>query len=120
MGRKEFTYPVGGAGDSPISTTQTEAFEVDNYDIAEGINFEPSLAGEAYPVTYDPAFTIQELILTDVGDVEMEATTVSGDTVSRFMLKSANLAMDTLSLDSVTFKDPNSTGAPIYGLMVGE
>lgn len=114
-GRKEFTYPVGGSGDSPISTTQTEAFEVDNY--REG----DSVATTAYPINIDPAFIIQHLAIFAIpSDKTLDLVTSSGTTINGVEPEGATAYIDGLEIDSVTVNDPAASGGKTSMLYIGE
>lgn len=74
--------------------------------------------GSAYPYTVDPAWSIQEINLTDVGDVVAEITTVGGSTFD-VPLESRIGSYDHWVVDSITFKDPNNTGHALKGAVAG-
>lgn len=115
MGRQEFTYPVGGSGDSPISTTQTEAFEVDNYDDAE------SVASSSYPIEVDPEITIQHLALFKIpADKTMDFTLVDGTLVTGIEPQGATAYLDGLQIEAITVNDPKGSGEKTSFLMMGE
>lgn len=118
MARKEFTYPVGGSGDSPISTTQTEAFEVDNYD--DGTAFTESGASN-YPATSDPAFTIEHVAVFALPTgATVDLVTSSGVPINGVDFDGAAAYIDGLELDSITVNDPNGNGEKTSMLLVGE
>lgn len=119
MGYEELSRAVRGSGGAAISTNANGTVETDNYAEGQGFSLEPSLTGEAYPLSIDPAFTIEELLLTEVGDIQINITTITGSTFS-FMPKSTKISMDTVEMESVEFTDPNGTGAPLFGALVGE
>lgn len=115
-GRSEFTRAVGGVGSDPVATSQAGAFETDNYEEGGGFDHD----GSAYPYTVDPADQfIQELTITNAGDVDAVITTVSGTTFTLRLAGSVGV-WDKWSIDSVTFEDPRGTGAPISGGWAGE
>ena len=116
MGSKEFAQAVRGSGAEPISTTAASAFEIDKY--REGAVFD--FDGSAYDYSVDPTETIQELLITVAPSSELDITTRSGTTIEGFPLNGATLALNTIEIDSVTFKDPNSTTARVAGMWVGE
>lgn len=116
MGSQEFSVPVRGSAGDPISTSASNgSVETNNYD--EGGTIDED--GSAYNYTVDPTETIQELIITECGNIDAEITTTSGTTFT-IPLRGATLALDTVSIDSVVFKDPNGTSAALYGAWVGE
>lgn len=115
MGQKENARAVRGSGSDPISTTQTAAFEVDNYDEAD------KLQGSTYPLTSDPTFTVQDwVILQNPGGKTVDLTTASGTTVTGLELGSALIAVDTLRVDSITINDDGATGGTTSVLLIGE
>lgn len=118
MGYEENNRTVRGSGGT-LRTNTTGVMEVDNY--TEAGAFTVGNGSNGYPHTVDPTETIQELVITETGsDIRADVTTRSGDTVTDLHLRGVTLASDTLEIDSITFKDPNSTGDPTYGYWVGE
>jgi len=115
MGGKEYAQMVRGSGQEPISTTQENAFETDNYREGSGFDFD----GSAYPYTIDPAEDIQELNITGAGDIDVEITTTSG-TVFTLRLNGTVGSYDKWSIDQITFEDPRGTGAKLIGGWAGE
>lgn len=115
-GRKEFTYPVGGSGDQPVSMSASGSIETDNYDEGDGFDFD----GSAYPYVLNPAGRmIQEWIITDCGDVDAEIVTKSGTTFT-FRLNGITGSFDKWSIDKITFRDPRATAAPLSGAWAGD
>lgn len=115
MGRKEFTYPVGGSGDSPISTTATEAFEVDNYDTAD------SISSSTYPISVDPAFIIEHLaIFAMPSGKTLDLTLADGSTVNGVDPNGATAYIDGLEIDAITVNDTAGSGGKTSFLMIGE
>jgi len=118
-GVPEFTQAVGGSEGAPVATTQTSAFEVDNYQ--EGGAFTVGDGTTAYPLSVDPAEYIQELVITETGtDIRADIVTKSGTQINDVHLRGAVLAEGKIEMDSITFKDPNATGAATFGYWVGE
>lgn len=107
---------VGGSSGT-LATTTEGTVETDNYDDAGVI----SASGAQYPLTVNPAATIQELIITELGPaIVADIDTVGGNSVTDVPLNGRTLAMDTLSIDAITFRDPQGTGDAVEGLWVGE
>ncbi|WP_136688319.1 hypothetical protein [Halorhabdus amylolytica] len=93
---------------------QTEAIQTNNYDRAG------SFGGAGYPLTVDPDPTIYELVLTASGDsIVADITTAGGDAINGVPLNGVTLALDTLMIDSVTFRDPDGTGVATEGFWIG-
>lgn len=112
----EFTQLVGGGDGAPISTNASGTIETDNYTEGAGFDFDGSL----YPYTINPVGqTIQVLHFTDVGAIDMEVTTISG-TVFSYPLGGGVGVIDWWEIDSVTFTDPDATGAALGGAWGGE
>jgi hypothetical protein len=115
MGGEELTQAVGGSGGTPIRTNTDGTVETDNY--AEGAAFDVT----TYPTSIDPTETIQELIITQTGtEITADLTTKTGTVISGLSLRGVTVVLDKVEIDSITFNDPNSTGAPTYGMWVGE
>lgn len=115
MPREEFTYPVGGSGSSPISTTATEAFEVDNYADAA------SAASSTYPFEANPEFIIQHVALFKIpSDKTLDLTLADGDTVNGVEPQGATAYIDGIQIDSITVNDPQASGGKTSFLMMGE
>lgn len=120
MGSEEFARPVRGSGGRAISTTQSSAFEVDNY--AEGASFSvDTAAGDSYPLTVDPAETIQYLTILETGtDINIEMTTKTGTVIGPVPLRGVALEEGATEIDSFKLTDPDGTGADTYGYWRGE
>ncbi|RYJ12748.1 hypothetical protein ELS19_01360 [Halogeometricum borinquense] len=114
MGVEQFSQTVRGTGGT-LSTNATGTVETDNYPNGDGFDYD----GSAYPYTLNPAETIQELIITIAGDVNMEITTTGGDTFS-VPLAGGTGAFEKWEIDSVTFRDPAGTTARLGGGWAGE
>lgn len=120
MGSEQFSTAVRGSSGEPISTAAVGAIETDNYSEGGTIAVGGS-SGTNYPLEVNPAETIQELIITQVGDeVVADIDTISGTTISDVPLNGRTLALDTIEIDAVTFRDPNATGALTEGVYIGE
>lgn len=119
MGTEEYARPVRGSGGRPIQTSSASAIETNNYKNGGGINLNPANTGESYPLTIDPAFDIEVLHITGSGDIEAEITTVSGN-IFTIPLNGGTGVIDWFSMDSITFKDPNATGAKLKGSYGGD
>lgn len=115
MGSEEFAQPVRGSGAEPISTTQTSAFEVDNYSNAD------SVASSTYPLEVDPVFTIQHLAIFAIpSDKTLDITTSDGTLVSGVRPNGATAYLDGLEIESITVNDPDGTAGETSFLMIGE
>lgn len=113
MGVEQFSQLVAGSGGTLATSTQGTV-ETDNY--ATGGNF--SLAGGE---SLNPAATIQELMVTQVGadSLVLTLTTTGGDTID-FPHAGGTFTSDKLEIDSVEVSDPNATGETVTGVWVGE
>jgi hypothetical protein len=114
MGTEQFSQTVRGSG-GILRTAATGVVETDNY--SHGGHFDET--GSNYPVTVDPAETIQELNITSAGDIIAELHTTGGDTIP-FPLAGTVGSYEKWELNKVVFKDPNGTQAPIRGGWAGE
>ncbi|MFC7131655.1 MULTISPECIES: hypothetical protein [Salinibaculum] len=120
MGSEQFSQAVRGSGGVPIATNTNGTVETDNYSEG-GVFAAGGNSGNAYPLEVNPAETIQEIIVTQVGDaIVADYTTVSGTTLTDVPLNGRTLTQDTLELDSITLKDPDGTGALTEGWWIGE
>ena len=117
MPAEQFAQAVRGSGGRPIQTAPGGAIETDNYQ--QGGSF----GGAAYPLELNPAASIQELVITSTGDaIVADIETVSSDTaddLTGIPLKGATLALDTIEMDSVSFRDPDGSGVETHGFWVG-
>lgn len=118
-GIPEFTRQVGGQAGATVGQSNAGALETDNY--REGGTVEIGNGTNTYPHTVDPSELIEELVITETGtEIRADMTTSSGTTLNGVPLRGATLASNFLELDSVTFKDPNDTGAATFGFWAGE
>lgn len=115
MGSEQFSQAVRGSDGTPVATSATGTIETDNYD--RGVSIDED--GTTYPVAINPAFTVQVLWLTQVGDIEAEIHTNSGD-VFTVPLSGGVGVVDWFEMDKVVFKDPNGTGAELTGAVGGD
>ncbi|MBV0903917.1 hypothetical protein [Haloarcula salina] len=115
MASEQFSQAVRGSSAEPVNVGQTGSIETNDYDNGDGFQHD----GSSYPYSHNPAGTIQELILTEAGDIDMEVTTVGGDTFSLRLAGSTGV-FNRWNIDSVTFRDPRGTAAPVYGGWAGE
>jgi hypothetical protein len=115
MGIKQFNQSVTGQAGMPVQTAPNGTIQTDNYETATAFDKD----GSSYNYSFNPSFTVQELVLTQSGDVDAEITTTSGDT---FVLRThgTTLTLDTVSIDSIVFKDPRGTSARLTGVIIGE
>jgi len=112
-GVDEFSQTVRG-NNGVLATSATGTVETDNY--ATGGDYE--LAGGEM---LNPAAIIQELTVTKVGDKSLRLLihTTGGDTID-YPHQGGTFVHDKVQIDSIEVKDPNSTGATIAGIWVGE
>ena len=114
MGVEQFSQTVRGSGGT-LATNATGTMETDNYPNGGSINSD----APAYPVSLNPAETIQELIVLKAGDVDVEVTTTGGDTFT-LRLYGGTGSFDKWEIDSVSFSDPRGTGAALVVGWAGE
>jgi hypothetical protein len=114
MGVEQFSQTVRGTGGT-LATNTSGTVETDNY--AHGGSV--SDGAPTYPVSMNPAATIQELNIIEAGDVEAEITTTGGDTFTLRLYGGAG-SFDKWEIDSVTFRDPRGTGAALVVGWAGE
>lgn len=115
MGSEEFAQAVRGSGGQAISTTAAAAFEVDNYQNGA------KLQGTAYPLSADPAFTIQHVAIFQLpADKTLDLVTSNGTTISGLEPAGATAYLDGLELDSITVNDPDATAGDTAILLIGE
>lgn len=115
MGSQQFSQPVRGSGGEPIQTTPSGSIQTDNYQAGDGFDYD----GSAYPYTLNPAETIQELYLTEAGDVTATITTIQGDTFNLPLVGSIG-SFEGWEIDTVEFTDPNGTAARLAGGWAGD
>lgn len=114
MGSQEFSQSVRGSGAQPIQTTATSSLVTNNYD--NGGSFSIT----SYPHTIDPTDSIEELIIMETGnDITLDVTTSQGNTITGIPLRGVSAAITAWDIDSITFNDPNGTGAGTYGAWAG-
>lgn len=115
MGSEEFAQAVRGSGGDPIATTQTAAFETDNYGDGDAI------VSTTYPIDVDPAFSIQHLaIFAMPDDKTLDVVTGAGVSITGIQPLGATAYLDGLTIDSLTINDPDATGGTTSLLLVGE
>lgn len=115
-GVEQFSQTVRGSGGT-LATSLTGAIETDNYDEGGSINVESA----DYPLTVNPAETIQELVVIETGsDIRLDITTVSGTEMNDIRLAGASLVLDKIQIDQLTLRDPSATGDATRALWVGE
>ncbi|RDZ65875.1 hypothetical protein C5B90_05865 [Haloferax sp. Atlit-12N] len=114
MGVDQFSQEVRGSGGTLATSTQGTV-ETDNYAHGDGFDFD----GSAYPYTLNPAETIQELVLTKTGNIDMEVTTTGGDTFTIPLAGNVG-SFDKWEIDTVTFRDPDATASTLAGGWAGE
>lgn len=107
MGRPQFTMPVQNSQGNELDTSTT---------YPNGGDF--NKAGGTYPYTLNPAETIQELVVTKVGDIEMDITTTGGQVVTVDLDSPA--VFNRWEIDSVDFRDPNNTSAQLAASWAGK
>ena len=115
MGIQQFGREVTGDGGSPVTTAPNGTLQTDNFEALETFDVD----GANYPYSFDPNFTIQEIVLIDVDDIDAKITTTGGD-IDVVRVKSRNLALNFLTIDVVEFQDPRGTAAPLTGVLIGE
>lgn len=115
MGVEEFTTTVAGRAGRPIQTAANGTIQTNNYEQLSVIEAD----GSTYPVSENPSFTIQEVVVHRSAKVELEITTVSGVTET-IPLHGSVLTLDTISIDEVTVRDPNNTTEPVTVVLIGE
>lgn len=117
MAAEQFSAPVRGSGGPPLSTTAAGSIQTDNYPAGGGFEFD----GSSYPYTIEATDVnaIQELMLTEAGDVDMTIETVQGDS---FTVRVADTVgrWQIWEIQSVTFSDPRDTSASLFGAWGGE
>lgn len=114
-GAPEFLQTVGGGAGQPLATNASGTVQTDNYQVGGAFDHD----GNNYPYTVNPVSFIQELTITNADDIDAEITTSSG---IQFTLRLAGVVgtWDKWEIDSVTFRDPRSTGGRISGGWAGE
>lgn len=116
---EQFTQTVGGGSGQPMRTSATGVVETNNYEEGAVIEVGPNTA-TAYPHGYNPAETIEELIIIETGtDIVADVVTTSGTPIT-IPLRGKSPTLNYLSIDSITFRDPTGSGADTYGMWIGE
>lgn len=116
----ELSRTVTGSQGTAVRTTEDGSIATDNYPFGGSFAYD----GSTYPYTLDTANLtdpdiLQAVTFTEAGDVDMEVTTTLGDT---FTVRLAGTVGEwsNWEVESVTFKDPRGTAAPLYGSWSGE
>ena len=117
MAAEQFSAPVRGAAGQPLATTTAGSIQTDNYPSGGGFDYD----GTAYPYVIEATSVnaIQEVMLTEAGNIEMEVDTVQGENFS-VPLKSTVGRWQIWEIQTVTFSDPDGTGAELAGAWGGE
>jgi len=103
-------------GSNERAVTVSTSVQTDTYD--RGGEFDTG-AADSYPVTIDPAETVQHVLLSIVGgEVEVEVTTEDGDVVT-IPVDTRN-TIDSYAAESVTISDPSGSAPRIAGGWAGE
>ncbi|WP_115863373.1 hypothetical protein [Halorussus litoreus] len=120
MGYRENSRTIRGTN-GIVATSTTGVIQTNNYDVGGSFAVNPN-EGDTYPTTFDPAgFTIQFLKVLETGTaIRMDITTKTGDQIEDVQLRGAAFEEESIEMDSVTFKDPDGTGAPTFGYYSGE
>jgi hypothetical protein len=109
------TLPTDISGQS-LQNLDVGPVETDNY--TEGGTFSDS---GGYPVSVNPAEIVHELVVIQVGnDIVLDLETTTGATLNGVNLNGSSAVIDTLALDSFTFRDPSATDQAVSGFWVGE
>jgi hypothetical protein len=114
---EQFSQAVRGAGARPIATTAAGSIQTDNYPAGDGFEFD----GSAYPYTFnaDNVDAIQDVMISEAGDVDMEIETIQGDTFTVRLAETVG-RWEIWEIQSITFRDPRGTAAALYGAWGGE
>jgi hypothetical protein len=116
MGVEQFSQTVRGSGGT-LRTNASGVMEVDNYPGGGEID---APATDAYPVSLNPAATIQEFIVTqNHADLEVEFHTVGGDVYQAFR-GSVTGVRSRVEIDKVVVSDPNGSNATFTAEWSGE
>lgn len=101
-----------------LATSATGTVQTNNY--TDGGSIEATGTGD-YPLTVNPSALMQELLVFNIGDsIELDITTSDGSTISNVKPNGTLLTLDTVEMDSITFRDPTSSGATLNAMWVGE
>jgi len=117
MPSEQFSQAVRGGGGRPIQTTAAGSIQTDNYPSGDGFAFDGS--GYPYTVEASDVDAIQDLLLTEAGDIDMEVETIQGETFSVRLADTVG-RWQIWEIQKLTFSDPRGTGAPLYGAWGGE
>ena len=115
MGVEQFTQAVSGQSGSAIETAPSGTIQTDNYGDLTVIETD----GSQYPVSRNPAFVVQEVVVHRSADVELEIKTVN-EVNETIPLHGSVLTLDTISIDEVVVRDPNDTLEPVTVVLIGE
>ncbi len=115
MGVEQFTQAVSGQSGSAIETAPSGTIQTDNYGDLTVIETD----GSQYPVSRNPAFVIQEVVVHRSGNVELEIDTVN-EVTETIPLHGSVLTIDTISIDKLTVRDPGGTMEPVTMVLIGE
>jgi hypothetical protein len=100
-------------GSNERAVTVQTAVQTDTYE--RGDQFDSS----SYPITLDPAETIQHVLLSVVNaEVAVEITTTDGDVVT--LPIDTRSSIDSYTAEKVVIRDPNNSGARTAGGWAGE
>lgn len=108
MGSPQFSAAVRAVGDFQTNS-KTVVPEGDSMDVG----------GTGYPYTFDPAATIEELIIHVVGaEIDATITTSSGDVFT--IPVDGPATFNRWQIDSVEFSDPSGTQARLAASWAGD
>jgi len=108
MGRPQFATAI-------VTETQIDAQAATTYAQGDVLDVD----GTAYPYTLDPAETIEELLIHDVGaSIDAEISTTGGSTFT--IPVDGPATFNRWAVDSVTFRDPDATSAQLAASWAGE
>jgi hypothetical protein len=92
-------------GSNERAVTVSTSVQTDTYD--RGGEFDTG-AGDSYPITIDPAETVQHVLLSIVeGEIDVEINTTDGDVVT--IPVDGKSTIDSYSAESVTIRDGGTT-----------
>jgi len=113
MGSEQFSVPVRGSGDDPVSVSNRGSLDTNDY--PEGDAAEIS----AYPHSINPPEVVKELGFTKVGSrIDVKITTTSGTSFT--LLLESNFTFDRWDIDSVELQDPNNNTPTVAYFWAGE
>lgn len=100
-------------GSNERAVTVSTSVQTDTFDRGE------SFDGSSYPYTFDPAETIQQILLSVVNtEVDVEITTTEGDVVT--IPVNSKSTIDSYSAESVSIQNPDDATARTAGAWAGE